>query len=133
AGENLLPNGPVAALAHDVLDRHANLGVDERNDLHPVQAHVAGAYRWYEWRVDAEIAIRGGMVIDGTGRAPFRADVAVSAGRVVEIADSIRGSTEIDASGRFVCPGFVDIHTHYDPQVLRDPRRSSPRWHDGTP
>src|SRR4051794_3600306 len=72
------------------------------------------------------------MVVDGTGQAPFRADVAVAAGRVVGVGDGIRAGTEIDASGRLVCPGFVDIHTHYDPQVLWDPMLSSSCWHGVT-
>ncbi len=68
-----------------------------------------------------EIAIRGGVLIDGTGAPRRRADVGISDGRIVEIADRVKGAREIDASDRLVVPGFIDIHTHYDAQVLWDP------------
>ena len=69
----------------------------------------------------AEIAIRGGMVIDGTGTAAVRADVGMAGGRIVEVADRVEADQVVDASGAIVCPGFIDIHTHYDPAVLWDP------------
>lgn len=69
----------------------------------------------------AQISIRGGTVIDGTGAARKRADVGLTDGRIVEIADRVKAPREIDASGRLVVPGFIDIHTHYDAQVLWDP------------
>jgi N-acyl-D-amino-acid deacylase len=47
----------------------------------------------------AEISIRGGTVVDGTGSAPFRADVGITDGKVVEIGDEVRGDRQIDASG----------------------------------
>ncbi len=72
----------------------------------------------------AHLAIRGGTLVDGTGAPPRRADLGIENGRVVEIGDSVRGDDEIDASGRFVTPGFIDIHTHYDAQVLWDPTLS---------
>lgn len=67
-----------------------------------------------------DIAIRGGTIIDGTGAPARRADLRVVDGRVAEIADSQHAEEEIDASGRLVVPGFIDIHTHYDAQVLWD-------------
>ena len=79
-----------------------------------------------------ELAIRGGMVIDGTGGPAVRADVGISGGMVVEIADAVEADTEIDASGRLVTPGFLDIHTHYDPQVLWDPALTPSSWHGVT-
>jgi N-acyl-D-aspartate/D-glutamate deacylase len=67
-----------------------------------------------------ELAIRGGTLIDGTGAPARRADLGIAGGRVVEIAPSLRAPRELDASGRLVVPGFIDVHTHYDPQVLWD-------------
>ena len=69
-----------------------------------------------------DIIIRGGTVVDGTGAARFTADVAVQDGRIVEIAPVIDAGAreEIDAAGRLVTPGFIDIHTHYDGQVSWD-------------
>ena len=69
-----------------------------------------------------ELVIRGGTVVDGTGRAPRTADVVVDDGRVTEIGrGGIRGRREIDADGLIVAPGWVDIHTHYDGQAMWDP------------
>ena len=67
---------------------------------------------------DADMIVRNGRVVDGTGAEPFDADIAISGGRIVEIGSlSVRGREEIDAKGLIVTPGFVDIHTHYDGQV----------------
>jgi N-acyl-D-amino-acid deacylase len=69
-----------------------------------------------------ELVIRGGTVIDGSGGERFRSDIGVSAGRVATIgAIAERGEEEIDASGLFVTPGFIDGHTHFDAQVFWDP------------
>jgi N-acyl-D-amino-acid deacylase len=69
-----------------------------------------------------ELVIRGGSVIDGSGGERFRADVAVAGGRVATIgAVPERGEEEIEASGMFVTPGFIDGHTHFDAQVFWDP------------
>ncbi|MSZ95916.1 MAG: amidohydrolase family protein [Actinobacteria bacterium] len=69
-----------------------------------------------------DLLIRGGMVVDGTGAAPRIADVAIRDGRIVEVATTIVGEAteEIDAAGKLVTPGFIDIHTHYDGQISWD-------------
>ena len=64
------------------------------------------------------MVIRGGTVIDGTGAAPFLADVGLQGDRIVEVGEiTAHGDEEIDATGKIVTPGFVDVHTHYDGQV----------------
>jgi N-acyl-D-aspartate/D-glutamate deacylase len=69
-----------------------------------------------------DLVVRNGTVVDGTGRKGQIADVAVSHGVVVEIGPSLEPATrEIDASGRVVTPGFIDIHTHYDAALMWDP------------
>ncbi|MEO5840457.1 MAG: amidohydrolase family protein, partial [Acidimicrobiales bacterium] len=80
----------------------------------------------------AEIVIKGGTVLDGTGGPPRRADVAISAGRIVEIGERLRGDVELDATGQYVSPGFIDIHTHYDAQVFWDPALSPSCYHGVT-
>jgi N-acyl-D-amino-acid deacylase len=65
--------------------------------------------------------IRGGIVVDGLGGAPYNADIAVKDGRIVDIGKVSAPAREtIDADGAIVTPGFVDIHTHYDGQFLWD-------------
>jgi N-acyl-D-aspartate/D-glutamate deacylase len=79
-----------------------------------------------------DLAIRGGTLIDGTGAPGVTADIGISRGVVEEIAPTVRGRREIDASGRLVVPGFIDIHTHYDPQVLWDPELAASALHGVT-
>jgi N-acyl-D-amino-acid deacylase len=79
---------------------------------------------------DHELVIRGGDVVDGTGAPRRRADVGIDRGIVRAIAPGLRGDRELDASGALVCPGFLDVHTHYDPQVLWDPWLT-PSCHQG--
>src|SRR3954449_7143033 len=71
--------------------------------------------------MSAEIVIRGGTVVDGSGAPGRVADVAVTDGVIREIGPDLRGEHELDASGCVVAPGFIDIHTHYDAQVFWDP------------
>jgi N-acyl-D-amino-acid deacylase len=80
-----------------------------------------------------DIVIRNGMVIDGTGAPGRVADVAIAGDRVVEVGPvSGAGRREINADGRIVTPGFVDIHSHLDAQVAWDPILSSSCWHGVT-
>ncbi len=68
-----------------------------------------------------DLVIKGGTVIDGSGRPPIRADVAIKDGRVVKIGEVTQDAAKaIDATGKIVSPGFIDIHTHYDAQVFWD-------------
>ncbi|WLA65192.1 N-acyl-D-amino-acid deacylase family protein [Bradyrhizobium diazoefficiens] len=65
-----------------------------------------------------DLVIRGGTVADGNGGELFEADVAITGGRISEVGKiSGKGKEEIDARGKLVTPGFVDVHTHYDGQV----------------
>jgi N-acyl-D-aspartate/D-glutamate deacylase len=72
--------------------------------------------------IEADLVIRGGTVMDGTGRPAVEADVAIADGRIAAIGPKLdaKGAEEIDARGKLVTPGFVDIHTHYDGQAVWD-------------
>jgi N-acyl-D-aspartate/D-glutamate deacylase len=81
----------------------------------------------------ADIVIRGGTVFDGSGGAPFEADVAVANGRIAAVgAVAGKGREEIDAKGCMVTPGFVDAHTHYDGQLIWSERLSPSSSHGVT-
>jgi N-acyl-D-amino-acid deacylase len=83
-----------------------------------------------------DLVIRNGTVVDGSGgpsRPSGTADIAIDGERIVAVGrvDS-RGRRELDAGGRLVTPGFVDIHTHYDGQATWDPEMSPSSWHGVT-
>src|SRR5690242_20346998 len=64
------------------------------------------------------LVIRHGTIVDGTGSAPFEADVEIVGDRITRVGEVPAGpGEEIDARGKLVTPGFIDVHTHYDGQV----------------
>ena len=80
-----------------------------------------------------DLVIRGGLVVDGSGREPFPADVAIDGDRITAVAPGLApGKREIDARGQAVTPGFVDIHTHLDAQIGWDPDCTPVSWHGVT-
>ena len=80
-----------------------------------------------------DLIIKNGTVYDGTGEKPFYADVAIKGNKIVAIGELEESSKEvIDAKGKIVAPGFVDIHTHYDGQVTWDPYLRPSTYHGVT-
>ena len=84
-----------------------------------------------------DLVIRGGKIVDGTGQEAFIGDIAVTKGKITEVVRAPakvagKGQREIDAKGRLVTPGFVDIHTHYDAQATWDPHLLPSGWHGVT-
>jgi N-acyl-D-aspartate/D-glutamate deacylase len=78
-----------------------------------------------------DLMIRGGLVVDGSGSEPRRTDVAINGRIIAAIGDDLGDAREvIDASGKLVTPGFVDIHTHYDGQATWD-QEMAPSAHHG--
>src|SRR5437660_9347082 len=80
-----------------------------------------------------DLVIRGGTIVDGSGGALFEGDVAVKDGQIVALGNvGGRGAEEIDARGRIVTPGFVDVHTHYDGQAIWSARLAPSSSHGVT-
>src|SRR3954452_8333518 len=80
----------------------------------------------------ADLVVRGGTVVDGTGRPGMTADVAVEGGRITAVGLNLEGRETLDAEGCVVAPGFIDIHTHYDAQVFWDPALTPSCYHGVT-
>ncbi len=75
-----------------------------------------------------DLLIINGDIIDGSGQAPYAADIGIQNGRIASIAPRIeaaRGRHIIDAAGLKVCPGFIDMHSHTDITILQNPRAES--------
>ena len=83
---------------------------------------------------DFDLLIRGGKIVDGSGAAAFLGDVAVVGEKIALVGEKISGAAarEIDATGMIVTPGFVDIHTHYDGQLIWSDRLSPSSDHGVT-
>ena len=80
-----------------------------------------------------DLVIRGGKIVDGTGKESFNGDIAMKDGVITEVGQiSGEAREEINADGRLVTPGFVDIHTHYDAQATWDPHLLPSGWHGVT-
>src|SRR3954451_2908114 len=79
---------------------------------------------------EVDLVVKGGTVIDGTGRDGFTADVGVRDGVIVDVGKIDAGDARVvDADGALVTPGFVDIHTHYDGQATWDELLVPSSWH----
>lgn len=80
-----------------------------------------------------DLVIRGGSVVDGTGAPPFFADIGITGDRITAIGSiAATDAPEIDARGRIVTPGFIDVHTHYDGQAIWSDRLSPSSSHGVT-
>ncbi|MGI9622021.1 MAG: amidohydrolase family protein, partial [Acidimicrobiales bacterium] len=81
-----------------------------------------------------DLIIRGGDIVDGTGRDRYQADVGVEGDRITAIGDlsDVVGELTVDATGRAVTPGFIDVHTHLDAQVFWDTTLSPSPLHGVT-
>ena len=82
---------------------------------------------------DFDLKIVNGFIVDGSGNPGYEGEVGIRDGRIAAVGEAPgRAAETIDAGGRAVCPGFVDIHTHYDAQVMWDRMLTISPWHGVT-
>ena len=82
-----------------------------------------------------DVVITGGTIIDGRQTPRYRGDIGVKDGRIVTVGDELASEDAdevVDATGKIVAPGFVDLHTHYDSQLFWDPWCTMSGWHGVT-
>ena len=80
-----------------------------------------------------DLKITDGVIIDGTGAPRFNGDIGISNGIIVAMGDAPDAAHRtIKANGQVVSPGFIDVHTHYDAQVMWDPLLTVSPWHGVT-
>jgi len=80
-----------------------------------------------------DTVIRGGTIVDGTGKPGYTGDVALEGGKIASVGGKAGpGKREIDANGLLITPGWVDVHTHYDGQATWDPVLAPSSWHGVT-
>jgi N-acyl-D-aspartate/D-glutamate deacylase len=80
-----------------------------------------------------DLVIRGGTIVDGTGKPRFTGDIAIDGDRIAAVGGKAGpGRREVQAEGRLVTPGWVDVHTHYDGQATWDPVLAPSVWHGAT-
>lgn len=83
--------------------------------------------------MDFDLVVRGGTIVDGTGRPGVRGDVGIRGGQIAALGNVTGNSAQtLDAGGLVVAPGFVDVHTHYDAQVMWDRMLTISPWHGVT-
>ncbi len=80
-----------------------------------------------------DTVIRGGTIVDGSGKPGFTGDIALEGGKIAHVGGKAGpGKREIDAAGLLVTPGWVDVHTHYDGQATWDSELAPSSWHGVT-
>src|SRR6476620_2053281 len=84
-----------------------------------------------EGMADYDILITGGTIVDGTRTPRYVSDIGIKNGKITQIGGLKEKTADriLDAAGRIVAPGFVDLHTHYDAQIFWDPYCTLSGWH----